>query len=341
VIPVSTATSFVKTVFSRVRAPACWVANQFGGRYRIEHNLTRFDRIAKQPQPAVLPVEEAIERLRKDLSNKTCFVGRWGTTEYDVLFGALGMRKWFERRFNESDYACMSINSGFFPRGCERLLERFARTYCEASQACTHHRLLGDYKGSALCPGEAFVAKSINPDVTLIPCDTLEILREPNAWLHAVSDKRVLIISPFVEDMKAQFPNLRKVWRDNLSVPVFHPVWYEAIQSRGNSPATREFDNWFEALGYMKGQIARLDFDIALISCGAYGMPLGSFIFKSLHRTAIYFGGELQLFFGLIGPRWETDKVLRKLLNKHWSTPTHNTGDQEMLGRGSRYTHAD
>ncbi|WP_274095727.1 hypothetical protein [Riemerella anatipestifer] len=35
---------------------------------------------------------------------------------------------------------------------------------------------------------------------------------------------------------------------------------------------------WFDALEDMKNKIDLVDFDVAIIGCGAYGLPLASYI---------------------------------------------------------------
>ena len=50
----------------------------------------------------------------------------------------------------------------------------------------------------------------------------------------------------------------------------------------------------------------RLDFDISILGCGGYGLPLGAFI-KSLGKKAIHLGGGSQLLFGILGNRWTKD----------------------------------
>jgi hypothetical protein len=74
----------------------------------------------------------------------------------------------------------------------------------------------------------------------------------------------------------------------------------------------------------MKNDIKKIDFDIALIGCGAYGMPLAAFIKKELNKQAIHMGGCLQLLFGIKGKRWETDsfKWDKILYNDAWVRPT-------------------
>ena len=42
-------------------------------------------------------------------------------------------------------------------------------------------------------------------------------------------------------------------------------------------------------------EIKKLDFDIALLGCGGYGLPLCNFIIKDMDKSAIYIGGGLQI----------------------------------------------
>ena len=40
------------------------------------------------------------------------------------------------------------------------------------------------------------------------------------------------------------------------------------------------FDDWFQALWYMYEEISKIDYEIAIIGCGAYGFPLAGLIKK-------------------------------------------------------------
>lgn len=50
----------------------------------------------------------------------------------------------------------------------------------------------------------------------------------------------------------------------------------KAVQSIAGNPVG--FSTWFEALDWMKSEIDKKDFDIALLGCGAYGVPLAAHI---------------------------------------------------------------
>ena len=84
----------------------------------------------------------------------------------------------------------------------------------------------------------------------------------------------------------------------------------------------------------MEQQIDKIDFDIALIGCGAYGMPLAAHV-KRLGKQAVHLAGGLQLLFGIKGKRWTEEHVgnfeyrpgvilswdYRSLFNDHWCYP--------------------
>ncbi len=70
----------------------------------------------------------------------------------------------------------------------------------------------------------------------------------------------------------------------------------------------------------MKERIRCIDFDIAIIGAGAYGLPLASFI-KNMGKKAIHLGGATQLLFGIKGKRWDNLPYFRKLYNENWVRP--------------------
>ena len=69
----------------------------------------------------------------------------------------------------------------------------------------------------------------------------------------------------------------------------------------------------------MKKDISKLEFDIALVSCGGYGLLLCDFIKRELEKGAIYIGGGLQLQFGVMGNRWENDSMFQ---GQKWIRPS-------------------
>ena len=64
------------------------------------------------------------------------------------------------------------------------------------------------------------------------------------------------------------------------------------------------------------------DYDVALVSAGGYGSLICNHIYETGH-SAIYVGGVLQMFFGLLGGRWlvERKAIVRMYVNQYWSRP--------------------
>ena len=81
--------------------------------------------------------------------------------------------------------------------------------------------------------------------------------------------------------------------------------------------------DWLYHLKEMENKILPLDFDVALISAGAYALPLARFV-KKIGKVGISCGGDLQLFFGVIGSRWEKENKYLKHRNEFWIRPSEH-----------------
>ena len=99
----------------------------------------------------------------------------------------------------------------------------------------------------------------------------------------------------------------------------------KAIQTIGNQGDGR-FETWFDALEFMKNEIDKMDYDVCLLGCGAYGMPLAAHVKRS-GKKAVHLGGSFQLLFGIRGARWENSNYnatynYSKLMNEFWVKPS-------------------
>jgi hypothetical protein len=70
----------------------------------------------------------------------------------------------------------------------------------------------------------------------------------------------------------------------------------------------------------MRRQLEAADFDIALIGAGAYGLPLAAYA-KRMGKKGVHVGGMLQLFFGIMGKRWE-DMRIPGMRREYWVRPS-------------------
>ena len=103
--------------------------------------------------------------------------------------------------------------------------------------------------------------------------------------------------------------------------PIFHETTdyyiYKPPQQNGGS---HDNESWTVHYEKMKEDIVKIktefNFNIALVSCGGFGMIISDYIF-SLGSNVMYVGGALQLFFGIMGSRWE--KSIKT--NEMWTIP--------------------
>ncbi|WP_066377206.1 hypothetical protein [Anabaena sp. CA = ATCC 33047] len=247
------------------------------------------------------------------------FLGRWGTTEYECIQHFLKEIPWYEKRYNALVRFTMEKYSGFFPTHKSQFLERFSEVYLGASSAIDVMGLLG-------LPNEEKIISKICPKATYIRMLDIEPWLYENPWSQKLEGKRVLVVHPFAEDIKKQYVNRKFLFKNPNILPDFELKTIRAIQR--NSPEQDKFYSWFEALNFMKGMIKATEFDIALLGCGAYGIPLAAFIKEELHKTAIHLASTVQLLFGLRGRRWDKSENgrLNHLFNEYWKYPTDNIG---------------
>jgi len=156
--------------------------------------------------------------------------------------------------------------------------------------------------------------------------DVFHFVAGGRPWTHALANKRLLIVSPFVDQMQKQpaaypidlFPGCTFVY--------LKPPMTQAEEP--NRGWTTEFADLCESV---KG----LEFDVALCSCGGYGNPLVGYI-HSLGKSAIYVGGVLQLYFGIYGQRWLAERAdaLRLYMNSTWVRPDARPAGYKGVEKG-------
>ncbi len=160
-------------------------------------------------------------------------------------------------------------------------------------------------------------SRSLEPFYTMIENHT--------PWTHFLVDKTVLIISPFVESFEKQINNNFQIFKDQkvfLDQQKF--IFYKSFNTLSNNHIHQD---WYQTFNIMKDEIRKLDFDIALLSCGGYGLPLCNFIKTELKKSSIYVGGGLQLLFGVMGKRWENSDFWKKIIkdnNTRFIRPSNN-----------------
>lgn len=258
--------------------------------------------------------------LRHLNSDKPEMICRFGTLELETV------RHFFKYRnkknhFIDGHRKSFSNTAGFFPVD-DYNMTRFA---CLQLNVLKHVDIM-------CCRCEAYeieiVEKYLNQDGEL--ADILAISQPfcfENPWTSALKGKKVLVINPFDETIKKQYAKRELLFKDQNVLPEFELITYRPVQGIGHSKDLLPYKNWFEALDAMKADIKNIDFDIAIIGAGAYGMFLAQYC-KSLGKKAVHMGGATQLLFGIKGKRW--DNYLNSYYNQYWTRPSASETPAEV-----------
>ncbi len=213
----------------------------------------------------------------------------------------------FRNLFQENEFDTLCFNAGFFPNE-KKLLEKFRKVYFEASKQidylCVWNYLQQFNKKRKLIRNL--------PNITSL--FSLGPSGLNSSWIKSLEGKNVLVIHPFKKTIEMQHKKRKRL----KILPEFKKLEVIGAVQTIAGQRDRRFKTWFEALDFMKEEIDKKDFDIALIGCGAYGLPLAAHV-KLLGKQAIHAGGGLQLFFGILGRRWNKNQLVR--VNRYWTKP--------------------
>ncbi|TDO19022.1 hypothetical protein [Pedobacter duraquae] len=263
----------------------------------------------------------------KILEGKPLMIARFGATELNCILnyyfinrGLLGNLKNLASgipyflKLKEGVLRNMNVYSGFFPPTTSNIAR-----YCELSIAdLPDIDILGSWMTH-----EKFLYPMMNPNHQRVRLGDLTPVKYPDQpWTTALEGKRVLIVQPFEETIKMQYLKRDLLFKNKALLPNFDLITLKAVQSVAGNGYDTGFKDWFEALEHMKEQINKIEFDIAILGCGAYGMPLAAHI-KRLGKQAFHLGGETQIMFGIKGKRWDGDPYNYDKLfyNEHWVRP--------------------
>lgn len=188
--------------------------------------------------------------------------------------------------------------------------------------------------GTAFAWAESIaITSKLNPAVIPIShtapwVDPVNLRELATPWSMHLEGKNVLVIAGFADSIMKQHRLTSQIFASD-SYPKFHLEVIRAPLSAGGEPVIP--NNWFESLRAMEEQMTRIDFDIALISAGAYSYPL-ALKAKELGKIGIHCGGGLQLFFGIMGGRWENDSNVLSKQNGYWIRPSKNETPENAKG---------
>jgi hypothetical protein len=268
----------------------------------------------------ILPIEESNNRISKLIeSNKPFLVSRVGLGGGTAITALTLARQPINPQF----YIWVYHTEGFY--GTPNF-ERFVNLYSSPFQISDLQAYWGDPSFPGFIEFENYITP---PNQTLIEPGSLDAYAFENPWTEKLSGKKILIIHSFKDTIEEQLKVKDKIWGHKKVLPDAEYIVYKPVQSLGGyGPHT----SWYDSFDRMCDDISKIDFDVALLAAGGYGMPLCGFIRKNLNKSAIYVGGCLQLFFGIKGRRWENTESVTRHYNEYWVRPSEDEkpklGDQ-------------
>lgn len=285
-------------------------------------------RAEQEKKLETLSLSESNEYFKKIIdSGKPTMLSRLGGVETNCVLNYLEISEYFganklktlnaqfkgKRSVWNIDVTLAVKNlAGVFP-STQEMLNKFSNLYLNEIK---HIDGIGVWR---FVPGESFLIKTYCPRAVRFDPEALDPYFFNSPWTFNLKGKKVLVIHPFSDSIVSQYQKRRFLFDNEMVLPEFELSTVKTVQSiAGNNTG---YKDWFEALEYMKGQIKKRDFDIALISGGAYGLPLAAYV-KSLGKCAIHMGGSLQILFGIKGKRWDDNPPTAALYNEHWIRPS-------------------
>ncbi len=253
------------------------------------------------------------------LSGNPFMIARLGETEQRVV--AYGMSNQFpvlnplkQRHILNHECANWCEGAGFFPRKVN-LMPRFTQVYLEAFQQV-------DVLAVWELMYEQFFLQQYMPDAKICRARSLAVVEHEKTWMKSLQGKRVLVISPFAKSIEEQYKRRERIHKNQEMLPAFELKTIKAVQSPIISGRRSEFKDWFQAFEWMYQETLKIDYDIALLGCGAYAFPLAAKIKESGHGVITTCGGT-QLIFGIMGKRWDNPEYREQIgMNQYWIYPS-------------------
>jgi hypothetical protein len=278
------------------------------------------DRTSIDKNIAVMHDWESAETLEKFCSvmiqAEPLFFSRIGGSDYECVRDyfndpeVVNNYKWYKHNYQK-----VRSHNGYFDfenkqENFVKYLETMLRCYKD-SNAVTYGntKLINSFESGQFLGADASFINHICQNKVCVNYTFIEgihpFLKSLHNWLN---NKKILIVSPLSQSIEYQFKNKDKLY-NNYTFPNFELSTYNTKITYSDKDNHRTAmnvttSNWLEEAGRMSEEIAKLDFDIALLSCGSYAMYLGDFIKHKLNKKSLYLGGILNMLFNIYGGRY-------------------------------------
>ena len=281
-----------------------------------QNALTYSNRLSRYAGHIFLNAKEANIQIKHSIESGIPFmVARYGATEL------LNMRtfdfKYELQSKKKARFYQLCQWSGFFPEDInlgKEFLVRFREASTQVDFFAVWYNAFEDY----------YVKKFFSSEMKCFYLNSIEPWTSKSIpWSSALKNKKVLVIHPFTESIQKQYEKRELIFPGTNILPEFELKTLKAVQTIAGEKDER-FETWFDALNWMYQEAMKIDFDIAIIGCGAYGFPLAAML-KKAGKQAIHLGGVTQILFGIKGKRWDEQEeyqYIRDFYNDAWVYPS-------------------
>lgn len=247
-------------------------------------------------------------------SNEPFAVGRIGASETFNINEYFAVKFGYKKHMKERYRIQLHTLSGFFPPtedNVKRFCDIFLESLKEIDVLPTYRSFMEEY----------IVREYAKKDVVLTEPHTYEPYFFENPWSRGLVGKKVLVVSPFADSIKEQYAGKQEcIFKNPEVLPKFELNVVNAVQTIAGNKDDR-FDDWFEALDYMYNECMKVDFDVALVGCGVYALPLSARI-KKAGKQVIMMCGSTQYLFGIKSSRTDARPYMRELYTDAWIYPS-------------------
>lgn len=251
--------------------------------------------------------EEILKRIN---SKEPCMIARIGTTEMRAINAFFAIQLLHSKKMPMKNIEEIKTYCGFFP-AAEDAFEKWINLYLQCSKEIDIFGVFGKH-------AEDYYLKYYAKNATLVQLKSLEPYYHDTPWSVTLRGKRVLVVHPFSESIQKQYLRRERLFSNKDVLPKFELHTIQAVQTLAGN--TAGFSSWFDALEYMKQEIMKVDFDVAILGCGAYAFPLAAYI-KQIGKKSIVTAGATQILFGIKGARWDNHPIISMLYNEYWIRP--------------------
>ncbi|MCQ2523351.1 MAG: hypothetical protein MJ123_03350 [Lachnospiraceae bacterium] len=261
------------------------------------------------------------QMLHKLCNNEPFMFARLGMTEANIVGEYIEKELGGRTEYSENWISWLYRTSGFFgdKNNVDADVDKYAKLTLEAVKdtdyfACWQPLYVDYIANHYVKNGKLFKYNKVTGhSVNSI---------EDNHWSKGLAGKKVLVVSSFPESITKQYAIKEKLCNvKERCLPDFELITYKSPETQMGEN-TEDYKDWFDAFEKLEREVLAIDFDVALIGCGAYGYPLAASVRRS-GKTAIELCGSLVKLFGIYGKglegRW--GKELESWKTEYWIRP--------------------